>query len=161
MAEPHLWGQQLHSQSQPQPHAQAQPQSGPQLPPGIQLQRGPQFQVRPPIPLLPTDNSTYTFIARLTTHIFRAPDFPIAPRVLVFRNTDPIALFSCCILSDNDDGPTVLMEAQHGSSREEAMGKVLGLLEERGARQVRRAEGCDRARRDVEVQVIRGGPVRR
>jgi hypothetical protein len=155
MAEPHLWGQRLHSRSQPQPHAQAQPQSGPQL------QRGPQFQVRPPVPLLPTDNSTYTFIVRLTTHVFRAPDFPIAPRVLVFRNTDPIALFSCCILSDNDDGPTVLMEAQHGSSREEAMGKVLGLLEERAARQARRAEGCDRARKDVEVQVVRGRLVRR
>jgi hypothetical protein len=78
--------------------------------------------------------------------MFRAPDFPLAPQVLVSRSTHPTQPFSCCILSSDNEGPTVLVAAQQGATREEAMGKMIGVLEERAAKQIKRAEGLDRAR---------------
>jgi hypothetical protein len=133
-------------QSQSVPQAQAQPQAQPQPQAQAQPQPHAQPQTTPQIPLTFNTSTTYTYLSRLVGHMFRAPDFPRLPQVLVSRSTHPTLPFACCILSSDNVGPTVLVAAQQGATREEAMGKMIGVLEERAAKQIKRAEGLDRAR---------------
>jgi hypothetical protein len=90
-----------------------------------------------PIPLSPTDNETYTYLTHRTTHI----PFASLPRVLIGRKTP--TLFTACIIFETREGPTVLVAPQEGSSRVDAIQKLVGLLEDLAIKKIVRAEKLD------------------